>query len=123
MSIDLFYDEYRQKLDDDLSVVAQKDYNLTQAVLEKDPYLAQEVKYRLFDKDWMKMYWKNIVADVKGIDISEVVTVVLVEETIKEFTIELMKFYQLPELTTSGALALTILIFRAAQKSGKSKEK
>ncbi len=109
--------------DDELTQVVVGDYDLTQAILVSHPQMSQDAGFELFDVSWARRYWRNIIAEIKGINLADVAYSWVINASIENVAQLLIDYYNLPTAAFSAAVALAIIIIRAASASQQEEHK
>ena len=113
--------KYEKLSNDDLTLIVQEDYDLTDAIMTHNPHMAQDAGFELFDSNWAKRYWRNILAEVRGIGIGDEVYKWAIGTSVASIAKLLISHYALPAAAFSAVVALVIVLIRAA-KSEKEKK-
>jgi hypothetical protein len=114
---------YENLSDEDLTQLLVADYDVTQAILSAYPEMAQDAGFELFDASWAKRYWRSIAAEITGIKASDKLLSWAVGATISGTASLLITYFGLPAVAFSSAVALAIIILRAAKNASKPAEK
>lgn len=100
--------------DDDLLKIVSNSYDLSQTILLRDPELANDIEFDVFNKDWIKKHWKKIVKNAGKLTKSDIDTAWIISATSLELTKLIQSGYafQFSETTIPAIIALVILIKR-----------
>jgi hypothetical protein len=110
--------EFEAKDDAALREVVQRSDELSEALLMKMPELSQELGLDLFQPEWIRRYGKRILAEVSGqpVDLAFKWALGLTALQVAEY---LSKHLNLSVAAWSSAIALAILLLRAARAPSK----
>lgn len=108
---------YEHQSDDELTRIVVADYDLAQAILSAQPQMAQDAGFELFDADWAKRYWRNIVTELTGKSTSDKLYSWAMGASITSVANLLVQHYKLPAVALSAAVALAVILLRAAKAS------
>lgn len=108
---------YAGKSDDELRDVVVKSDLLTRAIVASHPQMAQDAGFELFDQGWAKRYWRSVMAQISGIGAMDRVYSWAVGVSIAEVAKLILQHYTLPAVTMSAAVALAVMLVRAAKAS------
>jgi hypothetical protein len=115
--------KYEGLANEELTQVVVTDYDLTQAILSSHPEMAQDAGFELFDTDWAKRYWRNVLSEISGIKASDKLLSWATGASIAGVANLLIAYYQLPAVAFSAAVALTVILVRAAKAASASQPK
>jgi hypothetical protein len=104
------------KSDDELRSLAAQNYELANALLMSHPEMAQDAGFELFGRDWANRYWRNVISQVSGIHAMDRVYSWAVGASISEVAKLIIQHYSLPAVAATSAVALAILLLRAARQ-------
>ncbi|HJZ93967.1 MAG TPA: hypothetical protein VKE40_24040 [Gemmataceae bacterium] len=110
---------YAAKSDDELREIIVANYELSQAVVNANPKMAQDAGFELFDRAWAKRYWASVVSQVSGITTPDRLYNWAVGATIGAVAKAITTYYLLPAAAVPAAVALAIVLVRAAKASRK----
>jgi hypothetical protein len=105
------------KSDQELTRLVAQQRDLSQAIVMSHPEMAQDAGFELFDTAWAKRYWKSIVGQISGIGAVDKLYSWAVGASVTEFAKLVIKHYSLPTAATAAAVALTVILIRAAKAS------
>lgn len=109
-----FVSVYENKPESELTEAVVASYELTQAILAAHPEMAQDAGFELFDREWATRYWRSIVSEVSGIKPLDKVQSWAVGATISQLAASIVAHYALPAVALSAAVALAVILIRAA---------
>jgi hypothetical protein len=115
VDIDNLAAEYEKKDDDELTEVVVSNYDLTEAIISAHPAMAQDAGFELFNREWAKRYWKTLVADVSGLKGAEKVQNWAISATISGTAAAIVATFGVPAIGVSAAVALAVILLRAAR--------
>jgi hypothetical protein len=113
--IERLVDEYADRPDDELINTVVANYDLTDAIISTHPNMAQDAGFDLFDVQWARRYWRTLAADVSGLKLPDQVQSWAVSSTISGVAAAIITTYGLPAVAVSAAVALAVLLVRAAR--------
>lgn len=105
---------YEHKAEGELTEAVVGSYELTQSILAAHPEMAQDAGFELFDRAWATRYWRSIVSEVSGIKPLDKVQGWAVGATISQLAALIVSYYALPAVALSAAVALAVILLRAA---------
>jgi hypothetical protein len=117
MQLDDLVERYSSQSDDQLTRIVVASYELSDAVLTAHPNMAQDAGFDLFDVSWARRYWKNVVAEISGINVSDELYAWAIGESISHVAELVMTQYHLPAGALPAAVAFAIILTRAASQS------
>ncbi len=117
MNVSEIVSKYENQSDAELTQTVVVNYDLTQAILASHPQMAQDAGFELFDPNWAKRYWRNIAGEITGINAYEKIYSWAVGASITNVATLLIDHYKLPAVALSAAVALAIILVRAARSS------
>ena len=106
--------KYTTASEEELTRIVSEDYALGEAVVVSHPEMSQDAGFELFDRAWAQRYWKTIAKDISGAPAAEVESWAL-NATIVTAANAIVVSFGLPAVALSGAVALAVLILRAAR--------
>jgi hypothetical protein len=109
--------EYENRPYEDLAQRVVEDYELTEALLSAHPEIAQDAGFELFDRRWAQRYWRAVVSELTGIQASEKLQSWAVNATISGVATQLIDHFGLPGSAGAAAVALAVILLRAARGS------
>ena len=110
---------YASSPDEDLAQVASSSYDLAEAIISEHPEMSQDAGFELFDRAWAKRYWKAVLGDVTGLQGAEKLQGWAVDATIAGAANAIIVTFGLPAVAFSGAVALAVILLRAARASSR----
>jgi hypothetical protein len=118
MDIDTAVAEYTRKSSTELADIVVKSYELSTAIAEAHPEMAQDAGFEWFDTSWATRYWRKVASEVSGLKAPDKVQSWAVNATISGVGTAIIAHYALPAVAVSAAVALAIILVRAAKASG-----
>lgn len=122
METENLLDVYSEMSDDELAQVVSENYNLSQAIISSHPEMAQDAGFELFDTNWAERYWRNIVAEISGLKLTDALAKWAIGGSIAGIANMIISHYALPAVALTGAVALAIILVRAAKRSSDTPE-
>jgi hypothetical protein len=110
-------DQYSERPDDELIHVVVSNYDLTEAILSAHPEMAEDAGFELFDPEWARRYWKTLASDISGLQAGDKIQAWAVGATISGVAGSIITTFGLPAIAVSSAVALAIILVRAARSS------
>lgn len=107
--------------DAELRTMIQQDAALSRAIFANMPALAEDAGYEPFSQSWIKRYWRNLLAEISGKPIDILYEWALTASATSVATL-LVQHFSLDVATYSAAIALAILLLRAAAASKNGKK-
>jgi hypothetical protein len=107
--------EYDKKPTEELTEEVVASYDLTEAILSAHPSMAQDAGFELFDGAWAKRYWRTLVADISGLQAASKIESWAISATISGAATAIATTFGLPAVAFSAAVALAIILIRAAR--------
>lgn len=120
MDINAAVAEYAAKSDDDLANIVVKNYELSSALAESHPEMAQDAGFEWFDAKWAARYWRKVLAEISGLKVPDKVQSWAVGASISGVAQAIIAYYALPAVAVAAAVALAIILIRAAKASAPS---
>lgn len=120
MDINSAVAEFAAKSDDELADIVVKNYELSTALAESHPEMAQGAGFEWFDSSWAARYWRNVLAEISGLKVPDKVQSWAVGASISGVAKAIIEYYSLPAVAVSAAVALAIILVRAAKASAPS---
>ena len=117
MNIDTAVAEYSTKSSAELADIVVKSYELSTAIADAHPEMAQDAGFEWFDTTWATRYWRKVVSEVSGLKAADKVQSWAVSATISGVASAVIAHYALPAVAVSAAVALAIILVRAAKAS------
>ena len=117
MNLDDIAAEYATKSDADLAQIVVANYDLSNSVVEAHPGMSQDAGFELFDAQWAKRYWRNLAAEISGLKALDKVQSWAVGASISGVAKLIIDHYSLPAAAVSAAVALAVILIRAANTS------
>ena len=117
MDIDTAVANYTTKSSAELADIVVKNYELSTAIAEAHPEMAQDAGFEWFDPSWATRYWRKVASDVSGLKAADKVQSWAVSATISGVANAIIAHYALPAVAVSAAVALAIILVRAAKAS------
>jgi hypothetical protein len=116
LEIEKLIEEKDRLNDDELLKIISNSYDLSQTILLKDPDLANDIEFDVFNKDWIKKNWKKILLNTEKLSKKDAVLGWAMTNTTLEITKLIQSGYnfQFSETTVPAIIALVILIKRLA---------
>lgn len=108
---------YANKSDEELRNVIVNSDLLSTAIVSSHPEMAQDAGFELFDKGWAKRYWRSVMAQISGVGAMDRVYSWAVGVSIAEVAKLILQHYALPAVAMSAAVALAVVLVRAAKAS------
>jgi hypothetical protein len=118
MDIDTAVAEYTTKSSTELADIVVKSYELNTAIAEAHPEMAQDAGFEWFDTSWATRYWRKVASEVSGLKAADKVQSWAANATISGVATAIIAHYALPAVAVSAAVALAIILVRAAKASG-----
>jgi hypothetical protein len=112
---------YQARSDEELTQVVVANYDLTHAILAAHAEIAQDAGFELFDAAWAKRYWRSIVTDITGIKVVDEIYSWAIGASIAEAANLVVATYALPPVALPAAVALAVILVRAATRSRQAK--
>jgi hypothetical protein len=113
--------QYIDRDDQELINTVVANYELTDAIVSTHPNMAQDAGFDLFDARWARRYWRTLVSDVSGLKLPDKVQSWAVSSTISGVASAIITTYGLPAVAASAAVALAVLLVRAARSEDEDK--
>ncbi|WP_047495402.1 hypothetical protein [Terriglobus sp. TAA 43] len=107
-----------QKGDSDLQILVQQNMRLSRAIFADMPALAIDAGYEPFSKDWMNSYWRSLLIQISGKPVDKIFEWALKTGAASIAALLLQRF-GLDLAEYSAAIALAILLLRAASAANK----
>lgn len=107
--------EYDKKPTEELTEEVVANYDLTEAILSAHPRMAADAGFELFDGVWAKRYWRTLVADISGLKAASKIESWAISATISGAATAIVTTFGLPAVAFSAAVALAIILIRAAR--------
>jgi hypothetical protein len=117
MDINAAVAEYATKSDAELADIVVGNYELSTAIAESHPEMAQDAGFECFDTSWATRYWRKVVAEVSGLKAADKVQSWAIGASISGVAKAIIDYYALPAVAVSAAVALAIILIRAAKAS------
>src|SRR5690349_8126410 len=117
MDINTAVAEYTAKSSTELADIVVKNYELSTAIAEAHPEMAQDAGFEWFDTSWATRYWRKVASEVSGLKAADKVQSWAVNGTISGVATAIISHYALPAIAVSAAVALAIILVRAAKAS------
>lgn len=117
MDVDNVVAEYSTKSSAELADLVVKNYELSTAVVDAHPEMAQDAGFELFDTTWATRYWRKVASEVSGLKAADKLQSWAVSATIAGVANAIIAHYALPAVAVSAAVALAIILVRAAKAS------
>jgi hypothetical protein len=109
-------DEYISKSDDELIDVVRQNYDLTNAIVARDPSMAQDAGFELFDREWAKRYARGILAEISGSKgLGDQVYSWAMGASIANIATLIVQQFGVPASALAAAVALAVILVRAAR--------
>jgi hypothetical protein len=119
-NIESLVSQYADQPDDELVRTVVANYDLTEAIITSHPNMAQDAGFDLFDAQWARRYWRTLAADISDLRLPDKVQSWAVSSTISGIAAAIIGTYGLPAVAASAAVALAILLVRAARSENPS---
>ena len=110
--------QYASRSDDDLAEIVNSSFDLADAIVSGHPEMSQDAGFELFDSGWAKRYWKTLAGDVSGLEGTDKLQSWAVNASIAGVANAIIVSFGLPAVAFSGAVALAIILVRAARSGG-----
>lgn len=117
MDVDNVVAEYSTKSSAELADLVVKNYELSTAVVDAHPEMGQDAGFELFDTTWATRYWRKVASEVSGLKAADKLQSWAVSATIAGVANAIIAHYALPAVAVSAAVALAIILVRAAKAS------
>lgn len=112
--------QYAERDDQDLINTVVANYELTDAIISTHPNIAQDAGFDFFDARWARRYWRTLASDVSGLHLQDKVQSWAVSSTISGIAGAIITTYGLPAVAASAAVALAVLLVRAARSENEA---
>jgi hypothetical protein len=103
--------------DEELAQIVVSDHDLSQRIVAMHPEMAQDAGFELFDGQWAKRYWRNIAGEITSIKSLEQLYAWAVGAEVDAAAKLVVDHYALPPGALPAAVALAIILIRAARSS------
>jgi len=118
MQVEELSSQYASHSDEELAEIVNSSYDLADAIVTGHPEMSQDAGFELFDRGWAKRYWKTVLSDVSGLEGTDKLQAWAVNASIAGVANAIIVTFGLPAVAFSGAVALAVILLRAARSSG-----
>ena len=102
--------------DDALLAILSGDSAFIESVILEIPAISAEPGFSLMSAEWIQRYWKTIVGTLKPALTDDKILKWSMETSAAGLSVMISQHFGLPEPSTPAAIALAVLILRAAKK-------
>jgi len=114
MNFDKKHSSLNTKSTNELLQLINKDLIFAQAILLEDPQLSLQFEYDVLNYEWIKKYWKRILANSKSVITSDAATILALTKSVPELCTILNGTYHFSQESYITLVALAIIINRIA---------
>lgn len=106
---------YAKLSDEELAELAAASYELTEALMSAHPNMAQDAGFELFDRAWARRYWRAVLREARSNGDGGQLRMWAVGTTVAGLAELLVSTFGVPATAVSSAVALAIILTRAAK--------